>query len=29
LQKQHGIHLIHLQTHEDVAQSIRERLWAI
>jgi len=29
LQQQHGIHLIHLQTHEDVAQSIRERLWAI
>jgi len=29
LQKQHGMHLIHLQTHEDVAQAIRERLWAI
>ncbi|MDQ6952508.1 MAG: DUF58 domain-containing protein [Mariprofundaceae bacterium] len=29
LQKQYRIHLIHLQTHEDVAQSIRERLWAI
>ncbi|MDQ6995138.1 MAG: DUF58 domain-containing protein [Mariprofundaceae bacterium] len=29
LQKQYGMHLIHLQTHDDVAQIIRERLWAL
>ena len=29
LQKRYGIHLIHMQTTDDVAESIRERLWAI
>jgi len=29
LQQQHGIHLVHLQTHDDVLNAIRERLWAL